>query len=196
MENWRPIKGFEDKYEVSDKGNVRSLSYRNTDTTNVLTPVADRKGYLMVGLCRNCKMKWEKVHRLVASAFIPNPKEKPQVNHINGNKADNRSENLEWVTARENLIHAYKSGLKQGSVEYGKMLGESQKDALIARNKENTKPVIATNLKTGEKILFESAAEVERVLGINHASVPRVCKGKQKAAKGYSFRYADQEEAE
>lgn len=191
MENWKPIQGFEDKYEVSDKGNVRSLNYRNTGETRILTPISLKKGYLMVGLCRNSKMKWEKVHRLVATAFIPNPEQKPQVNHINGNKADNNVDNLEWATESENQIHAYKTGLKRGSVEHGKLLGDSQRESLIKRNKENTKPVIATNVKTGEKILFESAAEVERVLGINHASIPRVCNGKQKAAKGYSFQYAE-----
>lgn len=195
MEKWRAIEGYEGLYQVSNHGNVRSLNYRQTGKVKNLLPQKDKKGYLTVGLCRYGGMKWGKIHRLVASAFIPNPENKPQVNHINGDKADNRVENLEWVTDSENLTHAYKTGLKRGDVEWGRKLGAVHGKASRAMQAEKCKkPVIATNIQTGEETAFESAAEVERVLGINHASVPRVCTGRQKAAKGYTFRYATEEE--
>lgn len=194
METWKPIEGYEDKYEVSTMGNVRSLNYRNTGKTHILKPVAAGKGYLMVGLCRNCTMKWEKVHRLVAKAFIPNPESKPQVNHINGIKTDNHIENLEWVTESENQKHAYKKGLKKGKPEWGKILGTKHgKEAAMKHAMEVRKAVIATNIETGETIIYESAAEVERILGINHSSIPKICTGRQKTAKGYTFKYASNE---
>lgn len=194
MEKWKPIEGFEDRYEVSTMGNVRSLNYRNTRKTHTLTPVADKKGYLTVGLCRNCKMKWEKVHRLVAKAFVPNPENKPQVNHINGIKSDNRASNLEWVTNSENQRHAYDTGLNHGDPEWGSKLGKRYyKETIGEHAMACRKPVIATNIETGESMPFESAAEVERTLGINHSSVQKVCAGKQNSAKGYKFKYAETE---
>ena len=195
MEEWREIEGYEGLYLVSNQGNVRSLNYRHTGKIRNLKPQKDKKGYLAIGLCRNGGLKWGKIHRLVASAFIPNPENKPQVNHINGNKADNRAENLEWATDSENIRHAYKTGLKHGDPEWGRKLGATHGQASRAMQAERCKrPVIATNIKTGEETPFESAAEVERILGVNHASVPRVCTGRQKAAKGYTFRYAQEEE--
>lgn len=187
-ETWNPVAGWEDRYEVSSTGKVRSLNYRNTGMARELKPITEGKGYLMVGLCRDGKMKWEKVHRLVARAFVPNPESKPQVNHINGDKTDNRAVNLEWVTDSENLKHAYENGLKEGSTEWGRILGTTHgKSGREKIAEERRKPVIARNIKTGEELFFNSAAEVERILGINHSSVPRVCDGRQKSAKGFSF---------
>lgn len=190
-EVWKPIEGWEDRYEVSNMGKVRSLNYHMTGKAKELSPISSGKGYLMVGLCRDCKMKWAKVHRLVASAFIPNPENKPQVNHKNGVKIDNRADNLEWVTDGENLRHAYDTGLKRGNPEWGRVLGTVYGKIGRAKTTESrSKPVIATNVLTGEETRYESAAEIERKLGIYHSCVPKVCDGRQKSAKGYTFRYA------
>ena len=101
-EIWKPIKDFEGYYEVSNIGRVRSLNYKRTGKEKILTNIEDYKGYLEVVLTKNGKRKQFKVHRLVAEAFIPNPENKPCIDHINTIKSDNRVENLRWVTYKEN----------------------------------------------------------------------------------------------
>ena len=101
-EIWKPIKEFEGYYEVSNMGRVRSLNYKRTGKKKILKNIEDHKGYLEVGLTKNGKRKQFKVHRLVAEAFIPNPENKPCIDHINTVKNDNRVENLRWVTYKEN----------------------------------------------------------------------------------------------
>ena len=101
-EIWKPIKDFEGYYEVSNMGRVRSLNYKRTGKEKILKNIGDYKGYLEIVLTKNGKQKQFKVHRLVAEAFIPNPENKPCIDHINTVKSDNRVENLRWVTYKEN----------------------------------------------------------------------------------------------
>jgi len=107
-ENWKPILGFEDKYEVSDLGRIKSLHKRNPGI--ILNPRIDRAGYYSIRLSKQGSTFTYFVHRLVAMHFIPNVGNKPQVNHISCNKLDNSISNLEWVTHSENILHAYKMG--------------------------------------------------------------------------------------
>lgn len=104
-EVWLPILGFRGRYEVSNFGRVRGL-------TAILKPSINNCGYLNVGLCLDRIRKTKKVHRLVAAAFLPNPENKPQVNHKDGDKSNNKASNLEWATKSENELHAYSTGLK------------------------------------------------------------------------------------
>lgn len=118
MKTWKPIKRFNGDYEVSDCGDVRSthrvIKKRDgtvyTRISKELSP-ANRKGYLVYGISYNWKMSSHLAHRLVAEEFLPNPDNKKEVNHKDGNKANNNVLNLEWVTRRENLDHAIKNGL-------------------------------------------------------------------------------------
>lgn len=112
MIEWRPIKGFEGLYEVSNIGNVRSLNYRRTGEIKILRLYKNNNGYLKAVLCKDGKQCTKKVHRLVANAFIPNLENKPQVNHIDGNKQNNAVSNLEWCTILENIQHSWKTGLR------------------------------------------------------------------------------------
>ena len=113
MEVWKTVKGFEN-YEISNLGRVKSFC-RNRK--GLLLSLVYSRGYLVVGVRNNKGKKLKKVHRLVSLAFIDNPLNKPQVNHINGIKTDNHVDNLEWCTAKENTIHAYKIGLANMSGE-------------------------------------------------------------------------------
>ena len=104
----KDVVGYEGIY-VIDGLRVISLKFGKEKE---LKPVKSSKGYLIVCLCKDGKVKNYYVHRLIAEAYIPNPDNKPYINHKNGNKTDNRIENLEWVTSSENNKHAYDSGLR------------------------------------------------------------------------------------
>lgn len=137
MENFKDIPGYEGLYQVSPDGQVRSLDKFVNNKFGIknklfkgrlMKPLIGKTGYYYVQLVdKNGIQKHRKNHRLVALTFIPNPENKPFVNHINGNKLDNRIENLEWCTASENNIHAVKLGLlksTRGSKNGGSKLNE------------------------------------------------------------------------
>lgn len=109
METWKDIEGFEGKYQVSSWGRVR-----NAITLCIIRPYSNTKGYLKIGLTKNNKCVKFRVNRLVAKAFIPNPYNLPQVNHKDGNKANNSFTNLEWITNGDNQRHAIR--LKKGLI--------------------------------------------------------------------------------
>lgn len=120
MQVWKDIKGFEGIYQISNNGEVKSLERKTfnngTKTENIikekiLKKPLDKDGYIIYCLFKNNKRFSLKAHRLVAIEFIDNPQNKPQVNHKNGIKTDNSVDNLEWVTAKENSVHATQLGL-------------------------------------------------------------------------------------
>ena len=133
-EVWKDIKGYEGLYQVSNYGRIKSLdriikdshrSYNKND--KILKLSFNFQKYLMVNLSKYGVKKSYRVNRLVAEAFIPNPLNKSQVNHIDGNKINNNVENLEWVTPSENMQHAYKNGLINITDEYRELKSESSK---------------------------------------------------------------------
>lgn len=122
---WKQIKDYEGLYEISEDGNIRNKK----GSLKIVSP--NKRGYKRVTLCKNGKEKIISIHRLVAEAFIPNPENKPQVNHINGIRSDNNVENLEWCTQSENQLHAFSTGLQKGNV--GESNGRSKITDLQAK---------------------------------------------------------------
>lgn len=114
---WKPLVNYENSYEISNFGEIRGIDRISGKRKGVvkgklLKQSLNHKNYLEVRLYKNSKSMTKVVHRLVALSFIPNPLNLPQVNHIDGNKSNNRVENLEWVSNSQNQLHAYKIGLQ------------------------------------------------------------------------------------
>lgn len=184
MEEWKDIRGFEGFYQISWDGNVRSLDrfdgIRDLEGQPI-KPNLKQNGYLQVGLRKKGKRKWELIHRLVAIHFIDNPENKPQVNHIDGNKQNNSIYNLEWVTSQQNMRHAHANGLMkmpkgEEHVNYG-VFGEKSKSA---------KKVVRLNRKTGETKFYE-AIILAKYDGFDVTSISKCCNKKLKTHKGYEW---------
>ena len=133
QEIWKDIAGYKGYYQASNLGKIKSLErYVNTRNNSkrkvserILKQILSKYGYFSVGLCKNGIMV-KRVNRLVAKTFIPNPENKPMTNHKNGIKTDNRVENLEWCTSSENLLHASKNSLNNGTRHWSSKLTKEQ----------------------------------------------------------------------
>lgn len=180
-EIWKPIKGYEGLYEVSNLGRVKSLSRKSTYTgrmyeTKILKPHVNTKMYLDVDLCRNGVQKRHRIHRLVAEMFIPNPNNKPQVNHIDCDKSNNRIDNLEWCDNSENQKHAFANGLNHR----GKF-GESPK----------AKVVLQYTLDGVLVQEWDSITRIKHERGYCDSFISHCCKGKCNKAYNYIWKYKE-----
>lgn len=183
-EIWKDVVNYEGLYEVSNLGSIKSKGRTVSDINGRVLKYPEKilkqsnsNGYMVVQLSDINKSKRSlKVHRLVAEAFIDNPLKLPVVNHINGVKSDNRLENLEWCTDKENTLHAHKTGLAPHS-----------------------KKVAQINKDSGEIIgIFNSISEASERTGIQRPHIGAVCNGKPnyRTAGGYAWRFVDKEEYE
>jgi hypothetical protein len=183
-EIWKPIKGYEGLYEVSNTGKVKSIERTFTGKDGVTKSVHERILVLSlsmitkkhpiarytVELWKDNKRKRISIHRIVAITFLPNLEGKPQVNHIDGNPKNNNIENLEWATNSENVKHAYKTGLMKP---------------------KGKKPIKGTNLITGEIIYFDSVANASKYFNVTEGSIKAPLKGygRSKNGCGYKWEY-------
>lgn len=168
FEIWLPVKGYEGKYEVSNIGRVRTLKHvislgsrqNKTIMPRIKKLATNNKGYHSALLSKNIKIY---VHRLVATAFIDNSENKPQVNHKNGIRNDNRVENLEWCTQSENEVHSYK------------FLGHKKARKIICLNNGKT---------------YASSREASRELCVHTGNIWKVLNGERQHTGGLTFKYA------
>lgn len=179
-EEWRNIKGYEGLYQVSNLGRIKSLAkiveippnkqrsfvVIRHESEFIRKPTSDGN-YLGFNTNDGKRMY---VHRAVASAFIPNPDNKPEVNHINGNKEDNRAVNLEWTTRIENITHARKMGL------YPKREAVNKRAVVISK---------------GLKVIrFDSCQSAADYIGVPSCKITLACQKHIKTIKGYTCDYA------
>ena len=161
-EVWKDVKGYEGQYQVSDKGNVRSVARINhigsKYSGRTLKPRHQSGGYLQVGLYKNGKVKNKYIHRLVVEAFIHNPNNFPEVNHLDENKINNELSNLEWCDSSYNS-------------NYGTRI-----ERIVQKQ---SKKVRAVNVKSGGVITFNSTMEARRK-GYNQGAVAAACRGDYK----------------
>ena len=119
-EIWKDIKGYEDLYQISNYGEVKSLEKKagfSTRKEKILKQHLDKDGYVKVYLCKNNKVKFLSVHRLIAEAFIPNPNNFPQINHKDENKQNNKIENLEWCTCKYNINYGTRTKRQKETIK-------------------------------------------------------------------------------
>lgn len=163
-------------YLISDWGDIWKNDHGQM---KMLKSHLTQDGYARVTLFDGGKGTHFAVHRLVAEAFIPNPENKPQVNHKNGIKTDNRVENLEWVTAKENVRHAFDVLHRAASKPWKGKFGKDHNCSHIVLQ-------IQGDLIINE---FYGINEAERETGISHQHISHVCGGKRKTAGGYKWKY-------
>ena len=172
-EIWKDIPDFEGLYQVSDKGRVRSLDRKVWNggkgvfysLKGKVIKQFNNRGYRYVPLSKNGKPTNVSVHRLVAEAFLPNSEKLTHVNHKDENKKNNRLENLEWCTPKYNTY-------------YGK--------------KTRIKPVVATNVLTGEQTTYPSIMEASRLGGFYPSAICNACKGKLKTHGKHYWQYLEE----
>ena len=172
VEEWKDIDGYEGLYQVSNLGNVKSLAKFDRlgrfHKERILSTCDNGSGYLVVNLKHNGKQRMKTVHKLVANHFIYNPDNKPEINHKDGNKKNNRVDNLEWCNRSENVKHAFKTGL---NYQTGK-----RKVLCVELNK-----------------IFSSIAEAESWVGVKGSRIANVCRLRRgcKTCGGYHWRFEE-----
>lgn len=173
MEDWKPVVGYEGRYEVSSLGRVRSLDRKTAHKAytayregKMLCQSPDKDGYMLLRMCKGrCIIK--RVHRLVAQAFIPNPENKPCINHIDNNPSNNNVENLEWVTYKENAAHRDKQG----------------------RNGADKRSRPVTQLTICGKKIADYNSIKEAMVTTKIKTIGDALKGRQHTAGGYKWEY-------
>lgn len=174
-ELWKDIKGYEGLYQVSNTGKVRSLNFNRTKRQKIIKPYKQKNGYMYVCLSKDGKKTLKRIHRLIAETFLI---EKLDVNHKDGNKANNNVENLELCTRKENIKEAFKLKLSTSNLYNWR------------KNKYRTAEIEQYDLNGNFIRKWESISKINKELGFQYSGISKCCKGKYKKAYGYIWKYS------
>ena len=179
-EEWKTIENY-DNYQVSNFGRVKSLKGKE----KILKPSNDKDGYQVIGIYKNGKQKLFKIHRLVANAFIDNPNNLPQVNHIDENPSNNHVDNLEWCNCKYNNNYGTRNERHSITIsgENNPMYSKLGKDC------PNSKQVIQLTLDGDYIKSWDSVMDIQRTLGYHQGNISSCCRGKQKTSNGFIWQY-------
>lgn len=169
-EIWKPVKGYEGLYVISNLGRIKSFARpwdNRTLKDRIMRQYVGKTGYFNVRLCKNSRTKLCKTHRLVAEAFIDNPHHYPVINHKDGNKLNNNVSNLEWCTYSHNIKHAYDHGLRKI-----KRIAQVNGDGSLVRE-------------------WRRVSEASRETGTNLSHIWDCCNNKRDSAGGYIWQYIE-----
>ena len=167
-EIWKDIPGYEGIYQISNLGRVKSFYNYKRDGNNILKPKI-KHGYYQIGLRRNGIRKWHQLHRLIAKAFIPNPNNLPQINHIDENKLNNSIDNLEWCSVSYN--NTYGNRIQKVINKTGKKVIQYDKNMNFIKE-------------------YPSIAEATRQMNLKSIGcICNCCRGQTETSKGYIWRY-------
>ena len=157
-EQWKDIKGYEGKYQISNLGRVKSLDYHRSGKEKEIIPVLKKTGYYQVNLYLNGRYKTKRIHRLVAEAFVDNENNCSIVNHIDGDKTNNCASNLEWTTVQYNTWHATH-------------IIKTNVSSLYLATEASKKPCSIINTETNDVLHFGSRKEAEDYFGCEFRSI-------------------------
>lgn len=179
-EIWKDIQGYNGIYQISNLGRVKSQRFwtgsRYVYKERLLSPGVSKAGYLRVTLSKDKKSKNKNIHRLVAEAFISNPRNLSCINHIDGNKLNNNINNLEWCTQKHNMQEAFKTGLVK-----------------IPRGKYNhrARKIIQKDLDGKVIKVWDYMTKITEELGFDYTNISKCCSGIYKKSYGYIWEYKE-----
>lgn len=183
-EIWKDVEDYEGIFKISNKGRLKRVkNSHNMPDNNILKGSICMHGYRYYNMKVRGKGKKNKAHRLVAIAFLENPDNLPQVNHIDGNKLNNTAENLEWCDQKHNNRHALATGLRDIDMQQVRNMHKTM--AKKQQRKVNQLDLDGDLIKQ-----FDSMNEAADYFGGHSSNIRRVCKGKGKTAFGYKWEYA------
>lgn len=197
---WRDLVGYEGYLQVSNTGLVRSVErkipHRNNSTSTIKSRIIsqhpDPKGYLKVRTSVNNHKTSIKVHRAVAEAFLPNLEHKDQVDHIDGNKANNHVSNLRWATNKENFDYSMQNGLRKGSLDALDAHRDDpiRKERAVIGNKERcSKKTYCYDINMNFIAVYDSNVDAAKAVNGCQSGVSACCCGRAPTYKGYIFKY-------
>lgn len=187
-EIWKDIPWYEGKYQASTTGKIRSVNYHREWIQRIIKTVLTHKWYFRFLLYKDWIRRNAMVHRIIALTFIQNTYGKPHVNHINGIKTDNRYENLEWCTSKENNKHAWDTWLNKVSSKNSFICGLKPMIWKFWRLHHSSKPLFSID-KLWNITMFEWTKDAERKTGIFCSQISACCRWERKTAWWYRWRY-------